>query len=104
METKLPRRDWLKKFGALTIGALLVKHIQSCTPYSPKTLLVVSGWQNVNIGDMAHTPGLLHILETFLPEAKIILWKRSNATEAVKQLLGNNFPDVSIPQYHFKTV
>ncbi len=96
MENKLQRRDWLKKFGALTIGALLVKHIQSCTPRSPTTLLVVSGWQDVNIGDIAHTPGLLHILETFLPEAKIILWKRSNATEAVKQLLKNNFPDVRI--------
>jgi polysaccharide pyruvyl transferase WcaK-like protein len=96
MENKLPRREWLKKFGTLTFGALLARHIQSCTFPSPKTLLVVSGWQDVNIGDIAHTPGLLHILETFLPESEIILWKRSNATKDVKQLLKNNFPNVRI--------
>ncbi|GAB1452212.1 polysaccharide pyruvyl transferase family protein [Draconibacterium sp.] len=61
-----------------------------------KTILLVSGWQDVNIGDIAHTPGMLHILETFLPEAKIILWKKSNATEEVKILLESNFPKVKV--------
>ncbi len=61
-----------------------------------KTILLVSGWQDVNIGDIAHTPGMLNILETFLPEARIILWKKSNATEEVKFLLENNFPKVKV--------
>lgn len=58
-------------------------------------ILLVSGWQDVNIGDIAHTPGLLHVLQTFLPQAKIILWKKSNGAE-VKNLLNTNFPKVNI--------
>jgi polysaccharide pyruvyl transferase WcaK-like protein len=60
------------------------------------TLLVVSGWQDVNIGDIAHTPGLLHVLETFMPEAKIILWKKSGENEQVNRMLHQNFPKVAI--------
>lgn len=59
------------------------------------TILVVSGWQDVNIGDIAHTPGLLHVLETFIPNATIILWKRSNDPK-VKAMLNKNFPNVKI--------
>ena len=47
----------------------------------PKTILVVSGWQDVNIGDIAHTPGLLHILETYLPDANIIVWEKNVGKE-----------------------
>jgi polysaccharide pyruvyl transferase WcaK-like protein len=60
------------------------------------TLLVVSGWQDVNIGDIAHTPGLLHILETWLPQARIILWKKSSLNEEVNRMLQMNFPRVKI--------
>ncbi len=62
---------------------------------SAKTILLVSGWQDVNIGDIAHTPGLLNVFQTYLPEAKIILWKRSKGTE-VGELLKKNFPKVEI--------
>lgn len=46
-------------------------------------ILVVSGWQTVNIGDIAHTPGLLALLEKYLPEAEVLLWpvKTDPATE-----------------------
>jgi hypothetical protein len=37
----------------------------------------------------------LHILETFLPQSRIILWKRSKGEE-VKALLNRNFPDVEV--------
>jgi polysaccharide pyruvyl transferase WcaK-like protein len=59
------------------------------------TILLVSGWQDINIGDIAHTPGLLHVLETFMPEARVILWKRSYSKE-VEDLLQQNFPAVKI--------
>lgn len=62
---------------------------------STKTILLVSGWQDVNIGDIAHTPGLIHVLKTFLPDYKIILWKKSRG-EKVKELLNKNYPDVKI--------
>jgi polysaccharide pyruvyl transferase WcaK-like protein len=93
------RRGWLRNTGILSAGLMIPGTINAIIPKSnrkSKTILVVSGWQDVNIGDIAHTPGLLHILETFLPNARIILWKKSNATEEVKKLLSSNFPKVKV--------
>lgn len=92
---QINRRDWLKQAGTLTAGTLLFNIITACAKKTNPTILLVSGWQDVNIGDIAHTPGLLHVLETFLPESKIILWKRSSGEE-VKKLLNKNFPKVQI--------
>lgn len=91
----LTRRSWLKNCGILATGMMLSNDVFSLTSKKKSTILVVSGWQDVNIGDIAHTPGLLHVLETFLPKATIILWKRSNGPE-VKKLLNKNFPKVKI--------
>ncbi|MEZ4772936.1 MAG: polysaccharide pyruvyl transferase family protein [Bacteroidia bacterium] len=89
------RRNFIKDTGLYSMGSLLIPFVmQGCSKPDP-TLLVISGWQDVNIGDIAHTPGLLHILETFLPEANIILWKKS-AGEEVKKLLNESFPKVKI--------
>lgn len=61
----------------------------------PPTVLLRSGWQTENIGDIAHTPGVLHLLEQHLPEAKVILW--SNALEnGVYAMLDGRFPEVEI--------
>ncbi len=89
------RRDWLKTTGTFAVGMMLSDIIQAATSKRNPTILLVSGWQDVNIGDIGHTPGLLHVLETFLPEAKIILWKRSKGEE-VKKLLNKSFPKVNI--------
>jgi polysaccharide pyruvyl transferase WcaK-like protein len=94
-KNQINRRDWLKQAGTLTAGTLLFNIITACAKKTNPTILLVSGWQDVNIGDIAHTPGLLHVLETFMPESKIILWKRSNGEE-VKKLLNKNFPKVQI--------
>lgn len=90
------RRTFLKQTGVLSAVMLLPSCLnkvkeQKKNPY----LLVVSGWQDVNIGDIAHTPGLLHILQTHLPEATITLWKRSKS-EKVEDLLKKNFPKIEI--------
>lgn len=102
------RRDWLYLMTLANAGVLLPNLVLSCGNQKTKklkgsttetkrikTMLVVSGWQDVNIGDIAHTPGLLHILETFMPDTEIILWKRS-VGEEVKKLLQKNFPKVKI--------
>lgn len=39
-----------------------------------KHILIANAWHCINIGDIAHTPGLLHLLDTFLPEADVTLW------------------------------
>jgi len=61
----------------------------------PRHILVVSGWQDVNIGDIAHTPGLLTILQTYFPDCQITLWKKSR-NEDVGKMLRKGFPNVRV--------
>ncbi len=89
------RRQWLRQSGILSTGALLPDLIFAATKKINPTILLVSGWQDVNIGDIGHTPGLLNVFQTFVPKATIILWKRSSGEE-VKKLLNANFPKVQI--------
>src|SRR5215203_2003914 len=89
------RRHWLKQAGIISAGLLLPEIIFALSKKTNPTILLVSGWQDVNIGDIGHTPGLLHVFETFLPKATIVLWKKSRGEE-VKQLLNKNFPKVKI--------
>ena len=89
------RRDFIYQTNLLSAGIFLAPITSLVNNKTNPTILLVSGWQDVNIGDIAHTPGLLHILETFIPKATIILWKRSRGEE-VKKLLNKNFPNVTI--------
>ena len=58
-------------------------------------VLLRSGWQTVNIGDIAHTPGMLRLLRQYIREARVILW--SNAVDrGVDEMLVRNFPDLRI--------
>ncbi|MCB1229691.1 MAG: polysaccharide pyruvyl transferase family protein [Verrucomicrobiae bacterium] len=61
----------------------------------PKRILLRSSWQTVNIGDIAHTPGVLNILEQHIPEAEIWLWP-SNVDNGVDKLLMARFPKLVI--------
>lgn len=93
----ISRKEWLKKSGAIMSGILLNDLFLNFPGLSkaPKTILLVSGWQDINIGDIAHTPGLLNVFETFLPEAKVILWKKSYGND-VELMLNKAFPKVQI--------
>lgn len=54
-------------------------------------LLLRSGWQTENIGDIAHTPGLLALIGRHLPQARVTLW--SNALDrGVREMLARHFP------------
>jgi len=96
MKHLLNRREWLKQTGILTAGIALSELLTASTFKKNPTILLVSGWQDVNIGDIAHTPGLLHVLETFLPDAKIILWKKSGYNKNVSEIYNRNFPKVPV--------
>jgi polysaccharide pyruvyl transferase WcaK-like protein len=95
----MKRREAFAKIGAisasLVISDILFSSFDFRSRLKNKTILLVSGWQDVNIGDIAHTPGLLHVFQTFLPDSKIILWKRSKGEE-VGKLLKKYFPKVEI--------
>jgi len=93
----ISRRKLLKTSSTLMSGFLLSDLFPdfSVLLKKVKTILLVSGWQDINIGDIAHTPGLLNVFETFLPDAEVILWKKSYGKD-VELMLNNAFPKVQI--------
>lgn len=89
------RRTFVSESSIFALGSLIVPAILSAAPGRQPVILMVSGWQDINIGDIAHTPGLLHVLQTFIPQAKIIVWKLSRGKE-VEEMLRKDFPQVDI--------
>ena len=63
----------------------------------PKRIVLRSSWQTVNIGDIAHTPGVLHLLEQYLPDVEVRLWP-SSVSNGVDAMLAKRFPKVRIIQ------
>lgn len=58
-------------------------------------LLLRSSWQTVNIGDIAHTPGMLALLEKYRPDAEVTLWPNS-VDNGVEAILRRRFPKLKI--------
>ncbi|MBN1671629.1 MAG: polysaccharide pyruvyl transferase family protein [Kiritimatiellae bacterium] len=54
-------------------------------------ILLRSSWQTVNIGDIAHTPGILALLDRHLPQAAVTLWP-NELSDAVHAMLLARFP------------
>lgn len=61
----------------------------------PRRIVLRSSWQTVNIGDIAHTPGVLRLLEQHLPEVEVRLWP-SKVDNGVEEMLRARFPKVHI--------
>ncbi len=61
----------------------------------PVRILLRSSWQTVNIGDIAHTPGMLRLLEEELPNADVTLWPNRLSKE-VEAMLRRRFPKLRI--------
>ena len=58
-------------------------------------ILLRSSWQTVNIGDIAHTPGMLALLEKNRPNAEVTLWP-SSVGNGVEEILRARFPKLRI--------
>lgn len=90
------RREWMSLgLGAGCVAALTCNALGESTK-RPRILLR-SSWQTVNIGDIAHTPGVLALLEKYIPEAEVRLWP-SSVADGVQEMLQVRFPKVSIVQ------
>lgn len=96
MESELHqnRRAFLRRASLLSTS-LLISQITRATGKADPVILFTSGWQDVNIGDIAHTPGLIALLKKRLPTAKLMLWKRSRSAN-VETMLNQYYPDVRI--------
>lgn len=97
MSVRTDRRTFLHSAtaAALAAGSLatVLRASLAAAGVTKRTAKVVlrSSWQTVNIGDIAHTPGVLRLLETYLPEAEVHLWP-SKIDAGVKELLLTRFP------------
>ncbi|WP_202864659.1 polysaccharide pyruvyl transferase family protein [Micromonospora endolithica] len=58
-------------------------------------ILLRSSWQTVNIGDVAHTPGVLALIEEHIPDAEVQLWPSSIA-DGVEEMLRARFPNLTV--------
>lgn len=58
-------------------------------------ILLVSSWQTVNIGDVAHAPGALAAIRRFAPNAAVTLWAW-RLGDRERALLAGHFPDVTV--------
>jgi hypothetical protein len=59
----------------------------------PPCILLRSGWQTTNIGDIAHTPGVLRVFEQYAPEAEFIIGP-GVFDRGVEGMLRRRFPKV----------
>lgn len=87
----MQRRKFLTT--ALT-PALAPALAQAAKGRTPK-ILVRSSWQVVNIGDIAHSPGVLTLLEKHIPNAEVTLWPSSLAN-GVEAMIRRRFPKLKI--------
>jgi hypothetical protein len=83
---QLTRRDFLAAAALPLISSdkLAARHI-----------LLRGSWQTENIGDIAHTPGILRLFEHHLPDATITLWP-GKLDRGVEPLLRRRFPKLRI--------
>jgi len=88
------RRTFLKHTATAAAAAWVLPLMDSFAASPAKRkILVRSGWQSVNIGDIGHTFGLLKILKERLPEVEIVLWNKSY-DRGVEELLIQYFPEI----------
>ncbi|UYQ91145.1 polysaccharide pyruvyl transferase family protein [Chitinophaga horti] len=88
------RRHFLTQSPALLA---LLAGLPALANTRKKTILLRSSWQTVNIGDIGHTPGVITLIEKYIPEANVILWP-SSVDNGVKEMLQQRFPKVRIVQ------
>lgn len=87
------RRTFIASSAAIAAAAMMPA-LDAADSRKPKILLR-SSWQTVNIGDIGHTPGVLALLEKYLPDAQIRLWP-SNVGDGVAEMLLKRFPKLDI--------
>ncbi|MEX2580003.1 MAG: polysaccharide pyruvyl transferase family protein [Verrucomicrobiales bacterium] len=89
----MQRRQFVRTALAATAAAAPIASSQDAEP--KKKILLRSSWQTVNIGDIAHTPGMLTLLEQHCPDYEITLWP-SKVDNGVDEILRKRFPKLKI--------
>jgi polysaccharide pyruvyl transferase WcaK-like protein len=85
-----------KHFLQTVLGTLLAASLSQAAPKRPPRILLRSSWQVVNIGDIAHTPGVLALIEKHIPGAEVVLWASYDLSEEVMEMVHKRFPKLKI--------
>ena len=86
------RRQFLHTALATTLAAAA----RAATAGRPPRILLRSSWQVVNIGDIAHTPGVLALIERHIPGAETVLWASGDLSPEVAAMEHRRFPQLKI--------
>lgn len=96
----MQRRQFIQSVAGLGIAASLDSTFLHARSFHaskrPPRILLRSSWQVVNIGDVAHTPGVLALIETHIPEAEVILWASNDLSDEVAAMEHRRFPKLKI--------
>jgi polysaccharide pyruvyl transferase WcaK-like protein len=106
----LDRRTFLGMLASSAVAGACRPLVGGFGERTPQTVLVANCWHDINIGDIAHAPGLIGLIEKHLPEVEIILWpyptpkgpgeqrgRRSrDLTPEVRSMLTTAFPRLTI--------
>ena len=78
-----------------SLAAAFVSAVRGAEGRAPRILLR-SSWQVVNIGDIAHTPGVLALIEKHIPGAEVRLWASGDLSDEVAAMEHKRFPKLQI--------
>jgi len=81
--------------GAASSVAAALFAFEANAAERPRHVLLRSSWQTVNIGDIAHTPGMLALLERHLPDTTVTLWP-NKLSAPVEAMLRKRFPKLRV--------
>lgn len=84
-----------RHFLAASLATVFAR-VAAAASNRPPRILLRSSWQVVNIGDIAHTPGVLALIEKHIPEAEVILWASGDLNAEVAEMEHRRFPKLKI--------
>lgn len=82
-----------RSFLQLPLGAALAAQ-------KPKTILLRTGWQTRNIGDVCFTPAMISAIERYLPGVNVIAWM-ANSNAGIDDMVRRAHPRVEILHAQF---
>lgn len=95
--TPLTRRRFV---AAITLGSIVHSALTAVAKGAKRRprILLRSSWKTDNIGDIAHTPGLLALIERYVPEADVTLLPSLpyGVADGVAEMLLRRFPRLEI--------
>ncbi len=85
-----------RQFAYTALASVLVASLRAAAPGRRPRILLRSSWQVVNIGDIAHTPGVLALIERHISEAETMLWASGDLSAEVAAMEHRRFPKLRI--------